>query len=294
MGSNDIDVTGKRIVITGATNGIGKEIARALARRGASLTLVARNETKAAATADELQREPGAQGRPDIISGDLSDLASVRRAGERIRTRYAGIDVLINNAGIHALFARTTVDGFESMTATNHLGPFLLTNLLLDQLIAAAPSRIVVTASEAHRNGGRPDLAHLGEPRGFGPIGSFRAYGQSKLMNILFTQELARRLDGSGVTVNCFCPGANATGLISDDRLLAVPMKALARTRIIRRPEVGARTGIDLSIDPKLESTTGQFITSTPGLHLLPPVAIRRDTDYQHSLWLRSAELVGL
>ncbi|WP_405162678.1 SDR family NAD(P)-dependent oxidoreductase [Nocardia sp. NBC_01499] len=294
MGDNDTDVTGKRIVITGATNGIGKEIARALARRGADLTLVARNEAKAAATADELQREPGAKGRPDVVSGDLSDLASVRRAGAEIRSRYASIDVLVNNAGIHALSPHTTVDGFESMAATNHLGPFLLTNLLLDRLVAAAPSRIVITASEAHRQGGRPDLDHFAEPRRFGPVGSFRAYGQSKLMNILFTQELARRLAGSGVTVNCFCPGANATGLIGDNRLIAVPMKALASTRIIRRPEVGARTGIELSIDPKLGTTTGQFITSTPGLHLLPPVAIRRDTDYQHRLWLRSAELVGL
>lgn len=294
MGDNDTDLTGKRIVITGATNGIGKEIARALIRRGADLTLVARNESKAAATAAELQQEPGATSAPDIVVGDLADLASVRRAGEEIRNRYPSIDVLINNAGIHALFSRTTVDGFESMAATNHLGPFLLTNLLLDQLIAAAPSRIVITASEAHRNGGRPDLDHFAEPRNFGPVGSFRSYGRSKLLNILFTQELARRLDGTGVTVNCFCPGANATGLISDTRLFAVPLKALARTRIIRRPEVGARAGIDLTIDPNLQTTTGQFITSTPGLNLLPPVAIRRDTDYQQRLWLRSAELVGL
>ncbi len=288
-------VAGERIVITGATNGLGKEIARALARRGALLTVVARNPEKAAATAEELSREPGATETPDVVIADLGDLESVRGAAADLRDRYERIDVLVNNAGMNAGTAATSVDGYELMMATNHLGPFLLTNLVLDLVQKAAPSRIVVTASEAHRTGGRPDLDHLADP-----IGSYRAagrqgaYGRSKLMNILFTKELARRLDGTGVTVNCFCPGAVFTGLVGDSPFVVRAGAVLSRTPVIRRPEQGARMGVRLVLDPAFADTTGGFYSSTPGAGLLPTLSVLKDVEFQRAAWDRSAQLVGL
>src|SRR5438067_3711751 len=141
------DIAAKRIVVTGATGGIGKEIARALISRGALLTLIARDADRAAATAAELAAEPGAAEAPEIVLCDLADLSSVRAAAYELHERYDGIDVLVANAGVRSFESHTTTDGFEQMMATNHLGPFLLTNLLLDLLRAGAPSRIVITAS---------------------------------------------------------------------------------------------------------------------------------------------------
>jgi retinol dehydrogenase 12 len=180
------------------------------------------------------------------------------------------------------------------MMGTNHLGPFLLTNLLLDLLRAADRARVVITASEAHRFGGRVDLARLAEPVASGPAGAERRYGQSKLMNILFTQELAERLAGSTVTANCFCPGVVATGLVRETRFLDLGARMLSRTPIIRTPEQGARMGVRLVLDPALEETTGRFFTSTPGLGRLPPISARADRVYQREAWERSAELVSL
>lgn len=287
-------ITGERIVITGATNGIGTEIARALARRGAQLTLLARDEAKARDVAERLAHEPGAQTTPEVVVADLADLGSVHGAAAEIADRYDHVHVLVNNAGVHSFAAHRTFDGFERMTATNYLGPFLLTNLLLDLLRAAAPSRIVNTASEAHRMAGRIDLASVGAPRDFGVVGSERIYAQSKLMDILFTQELARRLDGGGVTVNCFCPGVVSTGLVRDRRALSRFTGILSRTALVRRPDQGARLGIRLILDPGLAGTTGKFFTATPGLRYVPPVRARSESAHQHALWDRTAELVGL
>jgi retinol dehydrogenase-12 len=287
-------IDGERILVTGATSGIGKEIARALATRGAALTLLARNEPRALATAAELARESGASGTPEIVVCDLADLGSVRAAAEEIRVRYERIDVLVSNAGMRSFVPAQTVDGYEQMMATNHLGPFLLTNLVLDRLRAGSPSRIVITASEAHRLGGRVDLERLAQPVRFGIRGAERQYGHTKLMNIIFTQELARRLEGSGVTVNCFCPGAVATGLVRESRALDAAARVLSRTPLIRRADQGARMGIRLVVDPSLANTSGRFFTSTPGLRFLPRVAVRDDLAYQRRAWERSAELVGL
>jgi NAD(P)-dependent dehydrogenase (short-subunit alcohol dehydrogenase family) len=288
-------VTGERIVITGATNGIGKEIARAVVRKGADVTVVARNPAKAESTAAELEREPGAAGAPDVVIADLGDLTSVREAAAQLRERYERIDVLVNNAGINSPVPFTSVDGYEVMMATNHLGPFLLTNLVLDLVTKAAPSRIVVTASEAHRTGGRPNLDALAEPiSAYRAAGRQGAYGRSKLMNILFTQELAQRLDGTGVTVNCFCPGAVNTGLIGDNPFVIRAGNLLSRTPLIRRPEQGARMGVRLILDPAFSDITGGFYSSTPGAGLLPTLSVLKDAAYRHAAWDRSADLVGL
>jgi NAD(P)-dependent dehydrogenase (short-subunit alcohol dehydrogenase family) len=292
--SSERDIAGERIVVTGATDGIGKEIARALISRGALLTLIARDAGKAAATAAELAAQRGAAETPAIVMCDLADLSSVRAAAQELHERYDGVDVLVANAGMRSFEPHTTTDGFEQMMATNHLGPFLLTNLLLDLLRATAPSRIVITASEAHRLGGRVDLDHLAEPAQFSARAAEGFYGRSKLMNLLFTQELARRLEGSGVTANCFCPGAVATGLVRDSRLVTLAAGALSRTPLIRRPDQGARMGIRLVLDPALADVSGSFFTSTPGLRFLPQTAARKDVEFQRRAWDRSAELVGL
>jgi NAD(P)-dependent dehydrogenase (short-subunit alcohol dehydrogenase family) len=287
-------IGGERVVITGATSGIGRAIARELAARGAHLTLLVRDDAKAAVTATELAALPGSARSPDVVRCDLADLGSVRRAGAELHDRYDAIDVLVNNAGMRSFAPAATVDGFEQMMGTNHLGPFLLTNLLLDLLRAAAQARVVITASEAHRLGGRVDLARLAEPVASGPAGAERRYGQSKLMNILFTQELAERLGGSTVTANCFCPGAVATGLVRETRFLDLGARLLSRTPVIRTPEQGARMGVRLVLDPTLRATTGRFFTSTPGLGHLPPISARTDRAYQLEAWERSAELVFL
>lgn len=287
-------IRGERIVVTGATSGIGKEIARGLSARGASLTLLARDRAKAEATAAELAREPGATGAPEVVLCHLDDLESVRKATEELRARHERLDVLVNNAGMRSFVPRATADGYEEMTATNHLGPFLLTNLVLDRLRQAAPSRIVITASEAHRFAGRPDLDDLAEPVDFNLRGAERLYGRSKLLNIVFAQELARRLEGSGVTANSFCPGPVASGFVRNSPFLDRAGRLLSHTPLIRRPDQGARMGIRLVVDPDLADTSGRFFTSTPGLRFLPAVAAREDLDYQRRAWERSAALVGL
>jgi NAD(P)-dependent dehydrogenase (short-subunit alcohol dehydrogenase family) len=287
-------VNGKRIVVTGGTNGIGLELARGLAARGAALTLLARNLEKGMATADELSREPGAVGVPDVVLGDLSDFASVRRAATEIRDRYPAIDVLVNNAGIHVLSSQRSPDGFDLMIATNFLGPFLFTNLLLMPLQAPRSARVVVTCSEAHRTAGRVDVATLGDHRKYGLPGAERVYGRSKLLDILFTQELARRLEGTGVTVNGFCPGLVDTGLVRESRLVMAGSAVLARARVVRRPEQGAKMGLRLVLDPAFDKTTGGFFTSTPGLRFLPTMPALKSASLQRQVWDKAAELVEL
>lgn len=285
-------ISGQRIVITGATNGIGKEIARALVRRGAALTVVARSEEKARDTVAELATEPGVAADPEYVLADLADLSSIRAAAKDINTRYPVIDALVNNAGIHSFSPGVTTDGYELMAGTNHLGPFLLTHLLLDRMLAADAARIVVTASEAHRSAARLDIDTFAAPIRHGAIGSEPIYGRSKLLNILFTTELARRLDGTGVTVNCFCPGIVASGLVRGSRLLTGAARAASRTPLVRTPRQGAGMGIKLVLDEDLATTSGEFFTSTPGLRFLPATAARRDAALRQRLFDRTAELV--
>jgi NAD(P)-dependent dehydrogenase (short-subunit alcohol dehydrogenase family) len=282
-------------VVTGATEGIGKEIARGLVERGAAVTIVARNPTKAEATVRELAASVTGGPPTEVVLADLGDLGSVRRAADELRTRYDRIDVLVNNAGIVATRPVTSPDGFEIMMATNHLGPFLLTNLLLPVLRESGPARIVGTASEAHRFSSPLDPTTLAQPLEYGSAGAQVVYASTKLMNVLSTAELARRLAGTPVTANCFCPGFVATGLSRDlgDRGQHV-MRLVSRTPLLRRPEQGARMGLRLVLDPALAGTSGRFFTSTPGARLVPAVASRSNVPLQRELWERSAELVGL
>ncbi|AHH19968.1 putative oxidoreductase, SDR-family [Nocardia nova SH22a] len=283
-----------QVVITGATNGIGKEIARGVATRGARIVLLARDRPKAEGVATELTALGAAA--VEIVEVDLAQLDSVRAAVIELHSRLSHIDVLVNNAGV-TLFSsgRPTVDGFEPQIAINHLAPFLLTLSTLDLLRAApSPARIIVTASEGHRHASLPDPATLAEPVRYGLLRGQLVYGQSKLLNILFTKVLARRLAGTGTTVNCFCPGVVSTGLVRGNSLVSWLWGLGERAHLLRRPEQGARMGLRLILDPGLEGVSGEFFTSTPGLRLLPPVRAMTEYELQRQIWHRSAELVGV
>ncbi|MFA1548510.1 SDR family NAD(P)-dependent oxidoreductase [Actinomadura chokoriensis] len=283
----------KIAVVTGGTSGIGKEIARGLARAGYLVAIVCRNELRAAATVDELARDvPGAQ--VETFLGDLSVQLDVRRVAASLEERFDRLDVLVDNAGVHLLRAKVSADGYDRMIATNHLGPFLLTNLLLGLLEKGAPSRVVVVASEAHRQADRFEVERLAEPGFYGPAGAARVYGRSKLLNILFAQELARRMEGSGVTVNAMCPGAVATGLFREVPGAGRVGALLARTPFMRTSAQGARMALRLALDEEFEGRSGGFHSSTPGAGLLPKAGPLKNPGLQRAIWEHSAHLVGL
>jgi NAD(P)-dependent dehydrogenase (short-subunit alcohol dehydrogenase family) len=286
-------ISGRRVVITGATSGIGKVTALELARRGSNVSIVCRNMEKGKAVAGEI--ESAVTGTSvDVLVADLSELDQVQRVGREIGELYPVVDVLVNNAGVQDLRARLTSDGFDHMLASNYLGPFLLTNLVLDRLRAAASGRIVVVASEAHRIAGRLDpetFEHLGD---YSRATGMRAYGRTKLLDLIFAVELARRLGGTRVTSNALCPGLVATNLIGGKPLLGPLDRMVSRTPLLRTPEHGARMSVRLASDPSVAGVTGQFFTSTPGMSFLPPVGATRDTAMQRRIWERTSELVGL
>jgi NAD(P)-dependent dehydrogenase (short-subunit alcohol dehydrogenase family) len=280
-------------VVTGGTSGIGKEVARGLARAGFLVGIVCRNELRAAATVDELTRDvPGA--RVETFIGDLSVPMDVRRVAASLEERFDHLDVLVNNAGVHLLRAKVSADGYDRMVATNHLGPFLLTNLLLGLLEKGAPSRVVVVASEAHRQSDGLDVERMAEPGSYGAAGSLRVYGRSKLLNILFTQELARRMEGSGVTANAMCPGFVATSLSRDIRGSERALSLLSHTPLMRTPAQGARMALRLALDEEFEGRSGGFYSSTPGAGLLPTVGALKDAELRRRVWDCSCRLVGL
>ncbi|MFB4297718.1 SDR family NAD(P)-dependent oxidoreductase [Actinomadura sp. NTSP31] len=283
----------KIAIVTGGTSGIGKEIARGLARAGFLVGIVCRSEMRARETVAELTADvPGA--RIETFFADLSALQDVRRVAASLVERFDRLDVLVNNAGVHMMRAKESADGFDRMVATNHLGPFLLTNLLLGPLKKGAPSRIVVVASEAHRFAGRLDPRRMAEPGGYRAPGSLRVYGRSKLMNILFAQELARRLEGDGVTVNAMCPGFVATGLTREMPGNARIGGLLSHTPVMRTPAQGARMALKLALDEEFEGRTGGFYSSTPGAGLVPAAGPLKDEVLRRAVWDQSARLVGL
>jgi len=273
------------MIVTGATNGIGEAAAVELARGGAQVGLVARNPRKADATVARIDTiRPGAS--VDVFIADLALMSDVRKVAAEMLDRYEHIDVLVNNAGIQLREQRTTSEGLPEMVAVNYLAPWLLTSLLRDRLVASAPARVVVTASEAHRIGWtiNPDT-FLTDTSRFGPAAIMSAYGKSKLADVLFTLELAERLEGTGVTANCCCPGLVATGLAGTDNMTDRVATALSRTPLIRRPEQGARVLVRLATDPAFATRTGEFISSTPLAGLLPKIPAVRDAVRRHQLW---------
>lgn len=277
---------GKTCLITGATSGIGLVTAQSLALRGARVALVGRDPERARATAEAIRQRTG-NPSVDALVADLSSQAEVRRLAAEALERYPRLDVLYNNAG--ALFAtrQVTVDGYERTFALNHLAPFLLTNLLGERLEASAPARVITTASAAHV-GAHIDFDDLQYERH--PYRSLQAYGRSKLANILFTYELARRLSGTGVTANTLHPGFVATGFARNNGPAYNVGMTLLRPFSLS-PRRGALTAIYLATAPEVEDVTGNyFVKSRPAKS--SPASY--DEAAARRLWEVSAQLTGL
>ena len=280
----------KTILITGATAGIGEVTALELARTGAAIVGIGRNPAKCAAVATRIRQ---ATGNPNVefLVADLSVQAQVHQVAADFRQQYAQLDVLINNAGAVFFQRKESADGIEMTWALNHLSYFLLTHLLLDRLKASAPARIINVASDAHR-GGKINFADL---EGKQTYSGFGAYAQSKLANILFTYELARRLAGSGVTVNTLHPGFIASNFAMDNfvgwrRALSWLYRGVQRVAA-RSPEQGAATSIYLATDPAVATISGEYFVNK---RIGKSTAATHDIQVAQRLWTVSAEQVGL
>lgn len=281
------EMEGKTVLITGATAGIGRITARELADKGARVVLLARNREKAQATRAWIAEETGNEA-VGIIIADFSSLLQVRAAAEEYRSQYGALDVLINNAGAVFFNRSESEDGIEMTFAVNHLAPFLLTNLLLDALRESPKARIVTVSSRAHVDANM-DFDDLEGHRRYGPM---RAYGQSKLANILFTNELARRLEGSDITANALHPGfvasefgKNNSGFV---RLLLPLAQLFGRAISV---EEGARTSVYLASSPEVEGVSGKYFVRCSETS---STEASRDEASMVRLWEISARMTGL
>jgi NAD(P)-dependent dehydrogenase (short-subunit alcohol dehydrogenase family) len=276
---------GKTCLVTGATSGIGKEAAGKLARQGATVVVAGRNPEKCAATVQEIRRQTG---NPSVeyLLADLSSQRQVRQLAEEFKSRYQRLDVLVNNAGAIVLFRRQSADGIEMTFALNHLSYFLLTSLLLDSLISSSPSRVVNVASSAHQ-GAAIDFEDLQGTRKYGGL---RAYGRSKLANLLFTFELARRLEGTGVTANAVHPGLVATNLLTNNGLAGRLMNLGLRVAG-KRVAAGAETLVYLASSPDVAGVNGQYFVEKKAVQ---SSQASRDSSAAGRLWRVSAEMTGL
>ncbi len=278
-------MTGNVCLVTGATSGIGEVTVRELARRGAEVLIVGRSPERCAATLERIRQDTGATAVDSLIA-DLSIQAEVRRLADQVQDRCPRLDVLVNNAGGMYLARRESADGIEMTLALNHLSYFLLTNLLLPLIKRSAPARIVNVASDAHQGGviEFDDLQHQKRYSGW------RTYQQSKLANILFTYELARRLKGSGVTANTLHPGFVRTNFFQDWGGWIGFITKMGASMIALTPEQGARTSIYLAASPDVEGVTGQYFVKEK-----PARSSTRshDRDVAQRLWQKSEELTG-
>lgn len=274
----------KIMIVTGATGGIGLITARELAATGARVVLVGRSEARLAdAVALITQQTPNAQ--LDTIQADLSSQAEVLAVANTIKQRYDHIDVLINNAGAYFTEQQFSVDGIEMTWALNHMAPFLLTTQLLDLLRASAPARIITVSSAAHQGA----IIDFDDLEGKKRFNGWKAYGQSKLANIMFTYDLAHRLEGSDVTANCLHPGFVATGFAQNNggwfaKVFAVMQRYLAIT-----PEQGAETSIFLARNDSVAPTTGRYFDKCKPV---PSSKVSYDITTQRRLWQLSQNMV--
>jgi NAD(P)-dependent dehydrogenase (short-subunit alcohol dehydrogenase family) len=277
-------VAGKRVIITGATNGIGLAASTELARRGAELAIVARDAGRADHAVRAIQAAAGGRTVVDVMLADLSSQASVRRVANEALERYPRIQVLINNAGAVYAATRLTEDGIELTWAVNHLAPFLLTTLLVDRIKASAPARIVTTSSGAHEPAQIP-FDEIKDGRAWGRAG-FKRYGETKLANLLFTTELAGRLAGTGVTANAFHPGFVATGFNKNNsafmRFGMTVVRPFART-----PQRGARTLVWLVDSEEAGEISGAYFFDE---RRVAPSAAAQDAAAARRLWELSEE----
>ena len=273
--------------MTGANSGIGKATTLGLAQMGATVVMVCRDQTKGEEAQYEIKTKSG-NDAVHLMLADLSSQASIRQLAENFQQHYKQLHVLINNAGVVNLTRRETVDGLEMMFAVNYLAPFLLTNLLLDELKASAPARIVNVSSESHQSG----YIKMNDLQSEKSYRFLRTYGQSKLALALFTYELARKLQGTGVTANCLHPGFVATNIAQNGvgsagrRVIKLIFSSLGIS-----PEEGAKTSIYLASSPELDGVTGKYFVKSIPVRSAP---ISYDESLQRQLWEESVKLVNL
>lgn len=276
---------GKVTLVTGANAGMGRAIATDLARQGSTVVMVARDPRKGEEARREIARITG-NDSIDLLIADLSSQRAIRQLAQEFQRRYSRLDVLVNNAGAHVQERRMSPDGIEMNLAVNHLSAFLLTNLLLDTLRASAPARIVNVASASMTK--TIDLDDLQSERTFKP---FAVYGQAKLAIVLCTYALARRLAGTGVTVNALHPGITATKIIGDVAPpLARPFMGLIKPFLLS-PERGARAALYLATSPAVEAVSGKYFRKGKEARSVP---ISYDEAVQERIWAISAQLTAL
>jgi NAD(P)-dependent dehydrogenase (short-subunit alcohol dehydrogenase family) len=275
---------GKVVLITGGTSGIGKAAATALAEMGAEVVVTGRDEERGEAAVAEIRRGSGSE-KVSLMLADLAVQAEVRKLAEDFRERHDRLDVLVNNAGLIQSRRTETRDGIELTLAVNHLAPFLLTNLLLDLLTKSTPSRVITVSSEARR-GAEIDFDDLQSKRRYS---AFPVYGMTKLANILFTYELAERLQGTGVVANCLHPGGVNTNFGDNNRSPGI-LLFRAFKPFMRTPEQGADTIIYLASSPEAGEMNGKYLTDREEVSPAEP----RDEVAQTRLWRASEELTNL
>jgi NAD(P)-dependent dehydrogenase (short-subunit alcohol dehydrogenase family) len=278
-------MNGKICLVTGSTNGIGKATAQALAKLGATVIIVGRDAVKTSRVVEEIRTASGNK-TVDSLLADLSSQQEVRRLADEFKGKYSQLHVLLNNAGGFFMRRQLRGDGIEMTFALNHLASFLLTNLLLDTIKASAPARIINVSSNAHA-GGKIEFDNLQGEREYGP----RAYDNSKLANILFTMELARRLEGTGVTVNTLHPGFVATGFAKNNGKVIAALVSIITPFVARSPAKGAETSVYLASSPSVDGITGKYFYDS---RAIPPASQATDMAVARKLWDVSAQMVHL
>jgi retinol dehydrogenase 14 len=278
-------MAGKSVLVTGGTGGIGKATAIGLAALGARVGITGRDPARTEVAAAGIRAAAGSPS-VDAFAADLSVQAGVRRLAAQVLDTYPRLDVLVNNAGGFWAHRHVTADGLEHTFALNHLAPFLLTSLLLDGLTASAPARILTVSSGAHASG-RIDFGDLQGERNYS---GQRAYSQSKLANVMFTYELARRLDGTGVTATVLHPGVVRTGFGADDQAAFLAVMIGVARLFMKTPAQGARTPVYLASSPQVEGITGRYFVNRK-----PKTSSKAsyDTTTAARLWQVSADLTA-
>lgn len=282
-----VNMNGKTCVVTGTNSGIGKETALELARRGARVVLVCRSPQKGGAALEEIRRESESS-QLDLMIADISSQASVRALAAQIQQKYPRLDVLINNAGAAVRDRRLSADGIEMTVAGNHLGAALLTLLLLDLLKASAPSRIINVSSEGQRRA-QLDMNDLQfERRKYRRLA---AYEQSKLLMNAFTFELARRLEGTGVTANCLHPGVVATNIWPANPPLLVKIILGVVKPFMLNSKQGAEVSLYLATSPEVAKVTGEYFVKSKVAESNP---LSRDPKVAAEIWQWTAKMIGV